>query len=381
MYSQPATGFLSNVKGQYLAVNDEKRLYLVDSSFNAAEWTIKAHHVCATVGSVILCLDIWDAQKPTLVLYPYSEKSRNQHWQVSCVKGKMYFQHQYTKNSSLGRLLGNAYEPLFWTDSESMKKIQFEELRAEFLNKPFEGIVNTSGDYLEIQFPQLNQNKLVNLANLYLDLKNIPWNVNKPRAWTAYDSMPHVTLSSEFKYLKGKKVSVIFDHVYHFSSENSRWVSLGAKLPKGLKCEYECHMSIGQQVKIITGGNLIELSKHKPIYINLFSLLDADSVINLCKVNQEAAKKCQNLDFVLAVLKSIDGEDLAFHQKRLEGIAAPEQYSYYLAWIKEKLENFRENPSAIYEPVDSRHTKYGPRPDLDYGFWLNRKLGKPSEFF
>lgn len=109
------------------------------------------------------------------------------------------------------------------------------------------GRVRTSGSYVEIQFPTLNQDKLVLMAQRYVKEKKLDWAVRKPYAWTDYDSMPHVTLHPSMKKYYNEEVEVTFGELSHFTEGRSRWVVVHAKLPPKFKCEYECHLSIGQQ--------------------------------------------------------------------------------------------------------------------------------------
>jgi len=109
------------------------------------------------------------------------------------------------------------------------------------------GRIQTSGDYVEIQFPQLDQDQLLALAQNYVKEKGLNWQIRKPHAWTDYNSMPHITLHPSMKKFKGQEATAKLGKLYHFAAGKSRWVVVGAELPSGYRCEYECHLSIGQQ--------------------------------------------------------------------------------------------------------------------------------------
>lgn len=118
--------------------------------------------------------------------------------------------------------------------------------KVSILGQTYEGIINTSGTYVEIQL-NIDQNLLESMARDYVEKHKLGWKIRKPRAWTDYDSMPHVTLHSSFVKNKGQKVKVKLGEPYHFVAGSSRWVVISASLPPPFKCEYECHMSIGQE--------------------------------------------------------------------------------------------------------------------------------------
>jgi hypothetical protein len=109
-----------------------------------------------------------------------------------------------------------------------------------------QGIVKTSGSYVEIQL-KLDQDLLENMAREYVKEKNLGWNVRRPYAWTDYDSMPHVTLTSNMSKYLNRTVDVTFGKTHHFVDGKTRWIAVEAFLPKPYTCDYECHMSIGQQ--------------------------------------------------------------------------------------------------------------------------------------
>lgn len=109
------------------------------------------------------------------------------------------------------------------------------------------GKIQTSGSYVEIQFPQLDQDQLFLLAQDYVGSKGLKWEIRKPYAWTDYDSMPHITLHPSMKKYFGEDVTVRLGEIYHFTAGRSHWVVVHADLPSKFKCEYACHLSIGQR--------------------------------------------------------------------------------------------------------------------------------------
>jgi hypothetical protein len=108
------------------------------------------------------------------------------------------------------------------------------------------GKIAAIGSTVQIQFPNLNQDAIVDLARHYVADKKLGWDIRKPYAWTDYGTVPHVTIKSEFITDVGKTVTVTIGKIYHFVSE-SRWVALDVHLPPPYACDYECHLSIGQE--------------------------------------------------------------------------------------------------------------------------------------
>lgn len=141
------------------------------------------------------------------------------------------------------KILMSDHDPVLLTlklDTTTQKEtFKLEGMKAQ-------GIIKTSGSYVEIQF-KLDQDILEHMAREYVKQKNLGWNVRRPYAWTDYDSMPHVTLSSDMSKYVGRTVDATFGKLYHFTDNGTRWIAVEANLPKPYRCEYECHMSIGQQ--------------------------------------------------------------------------------------------------------------------------------------
>lgn len=162
----------------------------------------------------------------------------------------------YIKNSSIGdkKILKtfkeNDYTVIVLSDLLWLEKSKLENLEG----MEVEGIVKNSGSYVEIQF-DLDQDMLETIARDYIKEKRPGWNVRRPYAWTDYGSKPHVTLANKMIKYKGEKVKVSFGKLYDFvdSGTGTRWVAVRAYLPEKYSCEYECHMSIGQQRMIKTG--------------------------------------------------------------------------------------------------------------------------------
>jgi len=113
----------------------------------------------------------------------------------------------------------------------------------------YSGIVKKSGSYLEIALENVDADELYQMALQYVKEKGlVDWKIRKPYAWTDYGSSPHVTLNPKSVVNVGDKVQgITLGKLYHFKTETSRWVAINVNLPKPFTCEYECHMSIGQQ--------------------------------------------------------------------------------------------------------------------------------------
>lgn len=151
-------------------------------------------------------------------------------------KNPGYYGLPIESNNSIGKnILMSDHHPIILLDE-----------KISILGQTYEGVINTSGTYVEIQL-DINQNLLESMALEYVEKHKLGWKIRKPRAWTDYNSMPHVTLHSSFVKNKGQKVKVKLGETYHFVAGSSRWVAISASLPSPFKCEYECHMSIGQE--------------------------------------------------------------------------------------------------------------------------------------
>lgn len=85
------------------------------------------------------------------------------------------------------------------------------------------------------------------VARSYVAEQGLGWKIQPPRAWTDYQTGPHITLTGDMKKYSGEMVDVQLGKLYHFEDGPSRWVAFHAKLPAKFTCPYECHVSVGQQ--------------------------------------------------------------------------------------------------------------------------------------
>lgn len=109
------------------------------------------------------------------------------------------------------------------------------------------GRVTRSGDYVQIRLLNVDEDALVDIARQYVRDNNLRWNIRKPYAWTDYGTGPHISLRPDMKRYVGDIVPVRLKYIYHFVAPPSRWVAIEVELPPKYRCEYECHISIGQQ--------------------------------------------------------------------------------------------------------------------------------------
>jgi len=85
------------------------------------------------------------------------------------------------------------------------------------------------------------------------------------------------------------------------------------------------------------------------------------------------------------LLRKIDQEDIEFHEFMLR-CERPGSYPFYIEWVKERLREFSEAPrkknwpgrGEYSEPI--QNSKYGPRPDLDFGAYCDRAQGRKFIF-
>ena len=120
------------------------------------------------------------------------------------------------------------------------------EQPSSILGRTYSGVVVVSGTHVGIRLSELDEKQLVELARAYVAERHLGWHVRAPYVWTEKHAGPHVTIDARFRTKVGETVPVKLEQIYHFVSE-SRWVAITVRLPAPYKCEYECHLSIGQE--------------------------------------------------------------------------------------------------------------------------------------
>lgn len=106
------------------------------------------------------------------------------------------------------------------------------------------GTVRVKGNYAAIVLDSLDKDELVNMAKKYVQVHNLGWNIVAPFAWKEHQIGPHVTIKNGNE---GESVRVVLKCMSHFQTPTSRWVVIDAELPGKFKCDFGCHVSIGQE--------------------------------------------------------------------------------------------------------------------------------------
>lgn len=154
-----------------------------------------------------------------------------------------YKRGQLHSGSKNGPIVTNRKQALAIALAESRKKIGHQP------GDPptFVGSVVVSGNFVMIRLLDMSGEAAFQVARSYVAEQGLGWKIQAPRAWTDYQTGPHITLTGDMKKYSGEIVDVQLGKLYHFEDGPSRWVAFHAKVPAKFTCPYECHVSVGQQ--------------------------------------------------------------------------------------------------------------------------------------
>lgn len=155
-----------------------------------------------------------------------------------------YKRGQLHSGSKSGPIVTNRKQALAIALAESRKKIGHQP------GDPptFTGSVVVSGNFVMIRLLDMSREAAFQVARSYVAEQGLGWKIQAPRAWTDYQTGPHITLTPDMKKYNGEMVDVQLGKLYHFEDGHSRWVAFHAKLPAKFTCSTKgCHVSVGQQ--------------------------------------------------------------------------------------------------------------------------------------
>lgn len=109
-----------------------------------------------------------------------------------------------------------------------------------------------------------------------------------------------------------------------------------------------------------------------------------NDIIKMCITNKTMLGLCTDKEFALRVLQIMDSEDIRLHNYMMN--MRNTRPMHYLAWVKDKLNDpkqlarMAELAQDYHYPSWQQNTKYGPRPDLDFGAFSDKLQGRPFRY-